>query len=115
LRGDGSIIVPLSNKSDAGKNLYPLINFVFTLNDLPVANKFKQILGHVNIYKRDGNYYIYQIQNLEGLKVIVNLINGKMRTPKFEALHRLIIWLNTYSNTNYPLLPLDSSHLLSNS
>lgn len=115
LEGDGSIIVPLSNKSDSGKSLHPIIKFVFTLNDLPVAQKFQEILGHGNIYKGDGNYYIYQIQNLEGLKVIINLINGKMRTPKIEALHRLINWLNKYHNTTFPILPLDSSNLLSNS
>lgn len=38
-----------------------------------------------------------------------------MRTPKIEALHRLIIWLNRKTNFNISLLPLDNSDLGSNS
>lgn len=47
---------------------------------------------------------------------MVNLINGCMRTPKIEALHRLIEWLNTNKELTNPLLPLglDTSPLSSN-
>jgi hypothetical protein len=38
-----------------------------------------------------------------------------MRTPKIEALQRLIIWLNRRANTNISLLPLDTSNLGCNS
>jgi hypothetical protein len=37
-----------------------------------------------------------------------------MRTPKIEALHRLIIWLNKDLDLNIPVLPLDKSSLISN-
>ena len=46
---------------------------------------------------------------------MVFLINGKMRTPKVEALHRLIVWLNMKANLEIPLLGLDLSNLDSNS
>lgn len=36
---------------------------------------------------------------------VVNLINGYMRTPKIEALHRL----NSNYNTNIPLLAIDTT------
>lgn len=37
-----------------------------------------------------------------------------MRTPKIEALHRLIIWYNNKYNTQIPLLGLDESPIHSN-
>ena len=45
------------------------------------------------------------------------LLNGNMRTPKIEALYRLIDWLNAKSNSdfNLPKLGLDESSLDSNS
>jgi len=38
-----------------------------------------------------------------------------MRTPKIEALHRAIIWINEKDNSSIPLLGLDRSPLDSNS
>ena len=45
------------------------------------------------------------------------LLNGNMRTPKIEALYRLIDWLNAKSNSDFilPKLGLDESSLDSNS
>ena len=45
---------------------------------------------------------------------ITNLINGKMRTPKIEALHRLINMVNKSLLNPLPLLPLDTSPIGSN-
>lgn len=42
---------------------------------------------------------------------VVQLINGYMRTPKIEALHRLITRLNSKHNTNIPLLGIDTTPL----
>jgi hypothetical protein len=38
-----------------------------------------------------------------------------MRTPKIEALHRAICWINEKDNSSIPLLGIDSSSLNSNS
>lgn len=40
---------------------------------------------------------------------VVQVINGYMRTPKIEALHRLITGLNSKHNTNIPLLGIDTT------
>jgi hypothetical protein len=66
--------------------------------------------------KKSG-YVVWQIQDLEGVKKIFDLINGKMRTPKIEALHRGINYLKdlNYLDPNYPLLPLDTSPIEANS
>ena len=62
-------------------------------------------------------YVTLNIYAFKDLVMIVNLINGHMRTPKIEALSRLISFLNTH----YPLFQvaslkeLDSSPIYSNS
>jgi len=37
-----------------------------------------------------------------------------MRTPKIEALHRVIHWINENDKSNIPCLGLDLSHIDSN-
>ena len=45
---------------------------------------------------------------------VITLINGKMITPKVEALHRLINWFNLKYNTNIIALTLDNTNLQDN-
>lgn len=116
IEGDGTIIVPTKDKTLSGKNTHPVIRIVFTLPDLPLAQKLKQVLGCGFIQKpKDGNYYLFEIQNIKGLFKLAKLINGKIRTPKIEALHRLINWLNAKNNDTIEYLGLDTSDLNSNS
>lgn len=57
------------------------------------------IIGKGTIqYPKSSNYVVLTFQNLESIQKIVSLINGKMRTCKIEALHRLIHWLNNKLN-----------------
>jgi hypothetical protein len=116
IEGDGSIIVPTKDKTLSGKNTHPVIRIVFTLHDLSLAKKLQQVLGCGFIQKpKKGNYYLFEIQNINGLLTVVNLINGKMRTPKIEALNRLINWLNIKNNNSIECLKLDTSNLNNNS
>jgi hypothetical protein len=46
-----------------------------------------------------------------GLKKIVSLINGELRTPKIHQLHKLIDWLNKNHSTNIEKLPLKEGKL----
>jgi hypothetical protein len=48
---------------------------------------------------------------MDVLLKLVNLINGHMRTPKIEALHRLINWINLKHNSSIPLLGIDTTPL----
>jgi hypothetical protein len=76
----------------------------------------KQVIGHGSIQKFEarGACVLY-INNAQGVQVVVNLINGKMRTPKVEALHRLITYLNkTNTKQLIPLLGIDETCLFSN-
>lgn len=54
------------------------------------------------------------IQNLEGVLYVIKLINGKMRTPKINALYKMIDWLNSNKYKSITKLPLDHSNIESN-
>lgn len=99
IEGDGTIHVPKTERSVKGSLNYPSIQIVFHLKDLPLALIIQKELGHGSISrKKDKNAYIYTVNNLEGLLLLVDLLNGKMRTNKVYALHRLIEWYSQYKN-----------------
>jgi hypothetical protein len=115
IEGDGSIKVPKTARSDKGKLLTPSVTIVFVAKDLPLANFIATILsGTVN--KAKGNYYVLSIYKQSALHTLCKIINGKFRTPKIEALHRLIHWLNDKNKfEKLELLPLDETNILNNS
>jgi len=116
IEADGCIVVSKNGRSPKGRKFYPSIEIVFHTDDLPLARLIRKVLGHgsIPIYKHAKACRLV-IYNIEGVKKVVNLINGKMRTPKIEALNRLI---NYYNNQNegvaLPLLGIDESPLCSN-
>jgi hypothetical protein len=79
------------------------------------------VLGHGSIqcYKHAKACRLV-INNKEGIEKVVMTINGKMRTPKIEALHRLINHLNNEGVASckgfepIPLLGIDETPLFSN-
>lgn len=118
IESDGSITVPDSLRHPKTKKvLYPVIKITFHLNDLPLAKKIIAVIGGGTIEYPKGNYVVARFYSISVVRLIVSLINGHMRTPKIEALHRLIRWLNKRPDQieNVPLLPLDDTPILSNS
>lgn len=118
IEGDGTIIVPKTERSKKGKLNYPSIQIVFHLKDLPLALLIQKNLGHGSISRKKGvNAYILSINSFEGLLLIVHLINGKLRTPKFYTFQSLIDWLNNKrrgENLNLKIKELDNSSLMNN-
>lgn len=95
IEGDGSIKVPSTLRSDKGRLIYPSVTIVFVDKDLPLAEILvKRLNGTLN--KTTGNWYVLSIYKLSALHELAKLVNGKFRTPKIEALCRLINWLNNY-------------------
>lgn len=91
IEGDGSIYVPKTDRSIKGKKNYPSISISFQLKDLPLAMLIQKNLGLGSLIRVKGaNSYILTINNNEGIKLLVNLINGKFRTPKIHVLLNLI-------------------------
>lgn len=114
IEGDGSIKVPESPRSATGKKRYPSVTIAFALKDKPLAEKLAKFLGG-KVNKRPGNWVVLSLQNLPGLYRLACMLNGHMRTPKIEALHRLIDFIN--QDGRYPSinpLGLDNSPLNGN-
>ena len=116
IEGDGSIIVPTTERSNKGKLNYPSIKIVFNLRDFPLAQLIQKELGTGSLSRMKGiNAYLLQINSFEGVLKLVNLLNGNMRTAKINSLYRLIDWLNLKSNNlNIIKKPLDCSPIDSN-
>lgn len=113
IEADGSFAV--HNKDSKTKKYAPKIIIVFSLNDYPLAEKLVSITLVGKIYKRENQgCVLWSIQNKEDVIKIINIINGYMRTPKIEALHRAIAWYNENTNTNIQPLGLDLSPIDSN-
>jgi len=109
IEGDGSIIVPGININ----SYKPYFEIVFHIRDLIIAEYIKLKIGG-NIYIKE-NYCYLRVKNLNSVLKIIHLINGHMRTPKIEALSRMIEWYNQKLNLKLKLLDLDRSSLASNS
>jgi hypothetical protein len=116
IEGDGTIYVPLQKRSIKGKILYPSIQICFATKDLPLTMIIQKIIGHGSILKKKGiNAYVYTINNIEGLILMINILNGFMRTSKIETFYRLIDYINKFQNFPILKLPLDNSDINSNS
>jgi hypothetical protein len=56
-----------------------------------LAKKLQEIIEYGFIrYKLQDNACVLVISRVAGLKKIVRLINGQLRTPKIDQLHKLI-------------------------
>lgn len=107
--GDGHIWI---QKSGLSKRQNPRFCITFGLKNEPLAQKLLDLIGSGFIrYKLQDNACVLVVSPVVGLKKIVNLINGELRTPKIHQLHALIDWLNKNHNTNITKLPLKKSPL----
>ena len=130
IEGDGTIAVHDSNST--AKKYRPMIIIVFKSADLPLAKYLCDLTQCGKVYIKPGRgYVLWQISDLIGVFKIICIINGHMRTPKHEVLHRAINWYNNYIIKNkdsklpitnyilsniYPIdcLPLDESTIDNN-
>ena len=76
--------------------------------------KLQKILNTGVIYSEKRGVCRYSITNADKVINVINLVNGKFRTPKILALHKAIDNLNRWRNANIIKLPLDTSSLDSN-
>jgi len=109
--GDGHISISPDNKYS------PRFNITFNSKDLDAALFIKEWLGGSGFIrnKTRENAVVLTISNLRGLLIIVNLINGQLRTPKVRQLNNLINWLNLNKGLAIPNMSLDETPLNSNS
>lgn len=114
IEGDGHIAV--HDKNSKSKVYRPKIIIVFHINDRPLAERLSAVLKVGKVVSRaSAGHVLLQILAKEEVFKIINLINGHMRTPKLEALHRAIRLINEKDNSSIPCLGVDTSPLNSNS
>ena len=109
--GDGHIWIQKSIKSEK-KRHNPRFCITFHMKNEPLALKLLELIGSGFIrHKLQDNACVLVVSPVIGLKKIVNIINGELRTPKIHQLYNLIDWLNKNHNANLIKLPLKNSSL----
>lgn len=89
---------------------------IFNKNNIALAKYLNSYIGYGFIrQKKRENAVVLIVTNQKGLIAVVNLINGKLRTPKIYKFNLLIDWLNL-KNTNLNLIKfdVDSTELIKN-
>jgi len=110
IEGDGSIILRKGER----EKISPKIVFTFGNKETPLYEKLRKILNTGVIYEEKTGVCRYSVTNADAVINIINLVNGKFRTPKIQALHKAIDNLNLWRNANLLKLPLDKSGLDTN-
>nr|QJQ35272.1 LAGLIDADG endonuclease [Fusarium lactis] len=112
IEGDGNIWIPKSQRSTKNELAYPTIAITFHRKELPLFEHIKCVLGGGYIYEsRSDNGCRFRIVKGEILIKVVNLINGKFRTPKINSLHKIIDFINIRHNLDIAKLPLNKDNL----
>jgi len=116
IEGDGSIWTPKEVIIPGKSRVYnPQISFSSHINDIALYEHIRDILGTGSLLKeKSSNACVYRISEKNTLITIINLINGKFRTPKIIYLHRAIDHINYVHKANIVKLPLDNSNLNNN-
>jgi hypothetical protein len=110
IEGDGSIIV----REGLREKVSPAIVFTFHEREMPLYKRLKEVLNSGSINTEKSGNCRFRITNANAVIKVINLVNGKFRTPKIEALGRAINNLNKWRGANLTLLPLDTSDIGSN-
>ena len=107
--GDGHIWI---QKQKGSKTHNPRFCITFSLKNEALCKKLLDVIGSGFIrYKRKENACVLVVSPVIGLKKIVNLINGELRTPKIHQFYSLIDWLNKNHNSQLEKLPLNKDNL----
>jgi Cytochrome C and Quinol oxidase polypeptide I/LAGLIDADG endonuclease len=114
IEGEGTILVPTKEIDIKNRKCYPSIQICFNTKDLPLALIIQKHLGLGSLFKIKGkNAYNLVINNYEGGRLLIKILNGRMRTNKIYELWNLIDWLNKYNNLNIKIIkePLNKKDL----
>lgn len=107
--GDGHIWI---QNPEIRKKQNPRFCITFSLKNELLVKRLLDITGSGFIrYKPKNNACVLVVSPVVGLKKIVSLINGELRTPKIHQLYKLIDWLNKNHSTNIEKLPLKEGYL----
>nr|YP_008475121.1 putative LAGLIDADG endonuclease [Cyberlindnera suaveolens]AGS44433.1 putative LAGLIDADG endonuclease [Cyberlindnera suaveolens] len=115
LEGDGNINIPSLGKTillTATGNkriLNPRITFTGDKKNLELFVFLYDKLGKIGRFSKKGNIIRYIIGDIDSTIKIIELLHGKLRTPKNKTFNHLIKYYNNKLNLNILLSPLDNS------
>lgn len=120
--GDGHILIP--------KRGNPSAHITFSIKNVVLAQKLLNVITHLSIvrhkslkllrkigsirYKTENNACVLNITTIQGLQTIVDLINGKLKTPKKHKVGLVIDFLNKHLNNSIEKLPLCTQDMQQN-
>jgi hypothetical protein len=113
---DGNINLPSLGKTTLKRVLNPRITFTCHINNIGMYAFLQKELGHIGRFQKGTNNVLrFIISDIEGIKTIIKLVHGKLRTPKNVRFNLLIDFMNAKYNLSIPKSELDMSPILSNS
>ena len=116
LEGDGHISLPYLGSTTLNRILNPRIVFTSHKNNLGMYTFLQSELGNIGRFQSTGDNIIrYIIGDMKGIIYIINLIHGKLRTPKNKRFNEMIKFINTKYDLNISESYLDNSTYLENS
>jgi hypothetical protein len=116
LEGDGHISLPAIGNSTLIRVLNPRIVFTFHRNNLGLYTYIQSELGGVGRFQSTGtNTVRYIIGDIKSIQLFVNLVHGKLRTPKNKRFNDLIKFINIKYSLEILESSLDTSYLGDNS
>ena len=105
--GNGYILIKNFNPK---KQYNPRFCITFNMKNEPLAKKLLELIGSGFIrYELQNNACILVVSSVIGLKKVVHLLNGELRTSKIDQFHSLVDWLNKNHITKIRILPLKCS------
>ena len=116
LEGDGHISIPALGITTLNRILNPRIVFTSHVNKLSLYAFIQSELSNVGCFQATGKNAIrYIIGDKKGILLFINLVHGKLRTPKNKRFNDLIEFFNTKYSLNIPESLLDNSNFPDNS
>jgi hypothetical protein len=116
LEGDGHISLPSLGNTTLNRVLNPRIVFTSHVNNLGMYTFLQSELGNIGRFQLSGDNLIrYIIGDIKGIIHIINLIHGKLRTPKNKRFNDLIGFINAKYDLNIPESNLKNKNYLNNS
>ena len=116
LEGDGSISIPALGTTTMNRILNPRIVFTSHVNNIGMYAFLQSELGGIGRFQTSGTSTLrYIIGDKEGILICINLMHGKLRTPKNKRFNDLIKSFNLKYSLNIAESLLDTSNFGDNS
>ena len=116
LEGDGSISIPALGTTTMNRILNPRIVFTSHVNNIGMYTFLQSELGGIGRFQTSGTSTLrYIIGDKEGILLCINLMHGKLRTPKNKRFNDLIKSFNIKYSLNIAESLLDTSNFGDNS